>query len=211
MICRGLLFVREQMPPFVPSDAPITMKSVILALNAGIDGQIVLVAEVGDAVMSVLDVTVKRAGGFMSPAYYSSLDLSVPASIGVWAANPDLLPLVLSGDDVFQMTGLELSTAARYHMNPIVVLLNNGGFGTERPMIDGAFNDIAPWAYHRIPEVFGCGKGFLIYTTNKLADALKEAYASEEFTILEVILDPHDISSQLRRLCQRFSHEVRSE
>ena len=33
-------------------------------------------------------------------------------------ANPKLRPSVLVGDGAFQMTGMELSTAARYGLNP---------------------------------------------------------------------------------------------
>ena len=78
-------------------------------------------------------------------------------------------------------------------------------------MIDGPFNDVAPWKYHRIPEITGCGKGYLIKTNNDLAIALKEAFDSKELSILEVILDMHDISPQLRRLCERFSQGVKQE
>lgn len=203
--------VRDKMAAFTPGDTQVTTESLVLALNSVIDEKTVLITEVGDAVMMSLDITIKRPGGFMSPAYYSSLGFSVPAGIGVQAAYPDLRPLVLSGDGAFQMTGMEISTAGRNHMNPIVIVLNNSGFGTERPMIDGSFNDVAPWKYHRIPEITGCGKGYLIKTNNELAVALKEAYDSKEFSILEVILDMHDISPQLRRLCERFSQGVKHE
>ena len=33
-------------------------------------------------------------------------------------------------------------TAARYGLTPIVVVLDNNGYGTERPMLDGCFNDV---------------------------------------------------------------------
>lgn len=201
--------VRERLPSFTPSDTKITTKSLVPAINSLIDDKTVLITEVGDAVMMSLDITIQRSGGFLCPVYYSTLGYSVPASIGVQAACPDLRPLVLSGDGAFQMTGMEVSTACRYHMNPIVIVLNNSGFGTERPMIDGSFNDVAGWKYHKIPEITGCGKGYLIRTEQEFVDALKEAYASKELAILDVILDPDDISPQLRRLCQKFSQGVK--
>lgn len=37
---------------------------------------------------------------------------------------------------------MELAAAARYGLSPIVIVLNNHGYGTERPMLDGAFNDV---------------------------------------------------------------------
>ncbi len=203
--------VRVRMPDFVPTGANVSPESLVLALNSIIGEQTVLITEVGDAIMMSLDITIKRAGGFLSPAYYSSLGFGVPAGIGIQAANPDLRPVVLSGDGAFQMTGMEISTASRYHMNPIVIVLNNGGFGTERPMIDGSFNDVAQWKYHKIPEMIGSGKGYLVQTDTDLASALKEAYASAELSIIEVILDPYDISPQLRKLCAIFSQGVKQQ
>ncbi|NLV25643.1 MAG: alpha-keto acid decarboxylase family protein [Methanomicrobiales archaeon] len=201
--------VRQRLPSFTPSDAKITTKSLVPAINSLIDDRTVLITEVGDAVMMSLDITIQRSGGYLCPVFYSTLGYSVPASIGVQAACPDLRPLVLSGDGAFQMTGMEVSTACRYHMNPIVIVLNNSGYGTERPMIDGSFNDVAGWKYHKIPEITGCGKGYLIRTEQEFVDALKEAYTSKELAILDVILDPDDISPQLRRLCQKFSQGVK--
>jgi indolepyruvate decarboxylase len=147
--------VRERILPFSPADSTVSTESLVLALNSVIDEKTMFITEVGDAVMMSLDITIRRAGGFMSPAYYSTLGFSVPAAIGVQAADPEIRPLVLSGDGAFQMTGMEISTAGRYHLNPIVIILNNSGFGTERPMIDGEFNDVASWKYHRIPEITG--------------------------------------------------------
>lgn len=203
--------VRDRMPAFVPSGAKVSPESLVLALNSIIDEQSVLITEVGDAVMMSLDITTRRPGGFLSTAFYSSLGYGVPAGIGIQAANPDLRPLVLSGDGAFQMTGMEISTASRYHMNPIVIVLNNSGFGTERPMIDGSFNDVAQWKYHKIPDMIGSGKGYLVQTDNDLAAALKDAYDSSELSIIEVILDPYDISPQLRRLCAIFSQGVKQQ
>ena len=138
---------------------------------------------------------------FLSPAYYTSLGFGVPGAIGAQAAAPRLRPLVIVGDGAFQMTGMELSTAVRYGLNPIVVVLNNAGYGTERPMLDGAFNDVAQWHFHKLPEFLGAGRGFLINTENEFDAALKAAHRhTDSFCILEVILDRHDMSPALKRL-----------
>jgi indolepyruvate decarboxylase len=94
-------------------------------------------------------------------------------------------------------------------MNPVVVVLNNGGFGTERPMIDGPFNDVAQWRYHLVPAMLGSGKGYLVTTEDGLAAALAEARGSGELSVIEVVLAPDDISPQLRRLCERLAKGVR--
>ena len=200
---------RERVSAFSPTQAKLTPARLALALNAFMDESTVLIADIGDAVMSCIGITSQRPSRFLSPIYYSSLGFSVPAAIGVQAACPDLRPLVVVGDGAFQMTGMEISTAARYGMNPIVVVLNNSGFGTERPMIDGPFNDVAPWHYHRIPEITGGGKGYLVTTEKEFSAALADAKASREPSLIEAVLDPLEISPQLRRMCERLAQGVK--
>ena len=128
----------------------------------------VVVADVGDALFGAADLFIHERTEFLSPAYYTSMGFAVPASIGAQLANPKLRPLVLVGDGAFQMTGMELATVARYGLNPIVVVLNNGGYGTERHMQDGPYNDVWPWQYHRLPEMLGAGRGFVVETEDEL-------------------------------------------
>jgi len=73
----------------------------------------------------------------------------VPAAIGAEIAHRALRPLVLVGDGAFQMTGVELSTALRQGLRPVVLVLNNGGYGTERHLLDGPFNDLIGLGGHR--------------------------------------------------------------
>ena len=124
-------------------------------------------------------------------------------------ANPGSRPLVLVGDGAFQMTGVELSTSIRYGLDPIVVVLNNRGYGTERPMQDGPYNDVPAWQYHRLPDVLGGGRGFLVRTEKELDAALRAAAAhTGSLCLLEVLLDPLDRSPALQRLTQRLAKNI---
>ena len=157
------------------------------------------------------DMTIHSETEFLAPAYYTSLGFAVPASLGVQMAKPELRPLVLVGDGAFQMTGMELGTIARFNLNPIVVVLNNLGYGTERPMLDGRFNDIPLWSYSRIPQVLNAGKGFDVRTEDQLEEALREAKAHiDSFCILEVHLDPEDKSRALQRLSHGLGKRVKA-
>ncbi|UCG42539.1 MAG: alpha-keto acid decarboxylase family protein [candidate division WOR-3 bacterium] len=187
--------------PAAPEAAPITVQRLFERINAFLECDIAVVADVGDALFGSLDLVTCRAGNYLSPAYYTSLGFAVPAAIAVQLSHPELRPLVLVGDGAFQMTGMELSTAARYGLNPIVVVLNNGGYATERPMIDGPFNDLLPWHYSRLPELLGHGAGFVVETEEQLLAALSEARANTaSYSILDVRLAPDDVSPPLRRL-----------
>jgi indolepyruvate decarboxylase len=160
--------------------------------------------------LGVLDMVIQRETEFLCPAYYCSLGFAVPASLGVQAARPDLRPMVLVGDGAFQMSGMELSTIIRFRQNPIIIVLNNCGYGTERPMIDGRFNDVLNWNYSRIPEVLNSGVGFDIHTEDELEDALTKAIGDRvNYYILDVHIDPDDRSEAHKRLTTALSKRVR--
>ncbi|WP_028584588.1 alpha-keto acid decarboxylase family protein [Desulfogranum mediterraneum] len=190
-------------------ESPITVAALFQQLNTFIRAETMVVADVGDALFGANDLFVHNAADFLSPAYYASLGFAVPGALGAQLANPYARPLVLVGDGAFQMTGVELSTIARYGLNPIVVVLNNQGYSTERPMLDGAYNDVHPWAFSKLPLILGSGQGFLVHTQAELCQALAAAEKNEEFTIIEVLLDRDDRSPALNRLTAKLGARVK--
>ena len=191
-------------------DTPVTVQRLFQRLETYIDENTFVIADTGDALFASGDISIPRATEFMSSAYYATLGFSVPAALGVQLALPRLRPLVLVGDGAFQMTGVELSTAARYGLNPIVIVLNNFGYGTERPMLDGKFNDVAPWQFARLPYVFGAGKGFTVRTEDELEQALLSARLyTEGFCILDVHLGQYDFSPALQRMTEAMGKNVK--
>ena len=188
----------------------ITVKRLFERLNFSITDNRIVIADVGDSLFGALDLTVHGQTDFLSPAYYCSMGFAVPAAIGAQLASPTLRPIVIVGDGAFQMTGMEISTIIRFALNPIIIILNNNGYGTERPMLDGPFNDILPWNYYRIPEIIGHGKGFVIETEDQLEESLSaaERIYSKDLCILDVHLDIHDGSPALQRLTESLGKKV---
>ena len=182
-------------------DTPVTVQRLFQRLETFFDDSTFVIADTGDALFASADISIPRATEFMSSAYYATLGFAVPAALGVQLALPRLRPLVLVGDGAFQMTGVELSTAARYGLNPIVIVLNNFGYGTERPMLDGKFNDVSTWQFAHLPDLFGAGKGWTVRTEDELDQALQAARLyTEGFSILDVQLGQHDFSPVLQRM-----------
>ena len=188
----------------------ITVKRLFERLNFSITDNAIVIADVGDSLFGALDLTIHGQTDFLSPAYYCSMGFAVPAVIGAQLASPTLRPIVIVGDGAFQMTGMEISTISRFALNPIIIVLNNNGYGTERPMLDGPFNDILPWNYYRIPEIIGHGKGFVIETEDQLEESLSaaETIYSKDLCVLDVHLDIHDGSPALQRLTESLGKKV---
>jgi indolepyruvate decarboxylase len=188
----------------------ITVQYLFDKLASFITTDTIVIADVGDSLFGALDLVIPHATEFLAPAFYTSMGFAVPASIGAQLANPKLRPIVVVGDGAFQMSGMEISSAVRYKLNPIVIVLNNGGYGTERRLLDGPFNDLQPWQYKSIPEIVGGGRGFVIDTEDEFENALKASFEYlEGFSILDVRLDPNDESAALRRLTDVLGKRVR--
>jgi indolepyruvate decarboxylase len=187
----------------------VTVGRLFQCLNAFLTKEMVVIADVGDALFGAADLLIRHRTEFLGPAYYTSMGFAVPASIGAQLADARLRPLVLVGDGAFQMTGMELATAVRFGLSPIVVVLNNRGYGTERQMQEGSYNDILNWNYHRLPEVLGAGRGFLVETEEQLEQALNAAQRETGgFCLLDVCLDPMDRSPALERLTERLGKRI---
>ncbi len=208
---------RRTIPHFVPIktsvatvNKKITMRYIIERLNSLLTSEMLVLADVGDALFAGTDLLIVGNAEFISPAYYASLGFAVPGSIGAKLARPDMRSIVIVGDGAFQMTGIELSTALRFHANPIVLLLNNSGYLTERLMLDGPFNDITKWDYTQLPKLIGGGKGYLIETEDQFDDAMHAAiHYIEEFSILDIRLKPSDKSPLLEHLAKRFASKIK--
>jgi indolepyruvate decarboxylase len=139
------------------------------------------------------------------------MGFSVPAALGVMVARPGLRPVVLVGDGAFQMTGMELSNVVRRGLNPIVIVLDNEGYGTERLLHPGEhrFNSVHPWHYHKLPELLGGGTGYEVRTEGGFDQTLRAALADQRgFSLIHVHLGPNDHSMALDRLARRLSSSV---
>ncbi len=173
--------------------------------------EMTVIADIGDSLFGAADLEMHRHTEFLSPAYYTSMGFGVPAAVGASMANPSPRILVVVGDGAFQMTGMELSTIAQHGLNPIVVVLNNHGYTTERFLLEGSFNDLRDWAYHKVPEVLGGGIGLEVRTVGELDAGLRAALDNVAgYSLLNVHLDPYDRSPALERLASRLSKIVTS-
>ncbi|MDG3003495.1 alpha-keto acid decarboxylase family protein [Paludisphaera mucosa] len=195
-----------------PGDSPATSSKVFARLNRLLNEAkgATVIADVGDSLFGATDLEMERRTEFLSPAYYTSMGFGVPAALGANMANPASRVLVIVGDGAFQMTGMELSTIARHGFNPIIVILNNHGYTTERFMLEGSFNDVFNWEYHRITDMLGTGLGVEVRTVAELDEGLARAWANtDSFSLLNIHLDPYDHSPALERLAARMGELVR--
>ncbi len=187
---------------------PLRAAALFRALHAHAGPGHTVICDPGDSLFGSVGLQVEESG-FIATAYYASLGFAVPAALGAGLARPDRRPFVVVGDGAFQMTALELAQGSRVGVHPIVVVINNGGYGTERPMMDGAFNDIPGMRYHLFPEALGSGVGVRVDTEDGLQSALRDALAdTSQLRLVEAVIPPNDISPNLASLTAELRKRV---
>jgi indolepyruvate decarboxylase len=98
------------------------------------------------------------------------------------------------------MTGTELSTALRLNLKPIIIILNNDGYGTMRKIRDGSFNITSRWNYTKICELIGGGQALTAETLGQFDGALTAAMGSTTLTVIEARIPRDDMSPQLKNM-----------
>jgi indolepyruvate decarboxylase len=180
----------------------LSMNNIFRILSLHLDEHCCVVADIGDAIFGAISIRSARQAQFIAPAYYMSMGFAVPASIGVALAAKKLRPYVIVGDGAFQMTGTEMSTIVRLGLNPIIVVLNNDGYGTMRRIRDGCFNTITQWNYGKICKLVRGGDSVVVRTNGQLDAALSQARKSNRASVIELKISRNDASPQLARIAR---------
>ena len=188
------------------STKPIKAVRFFHRLNNLLEDNMAVICDIGLCLFGAIDLVIHKRTEFIAPAYYTSMGFAVPASLGVNLADPSLRPVVLVGDGAFQMTGMELSSIARQKLSPIIIVLNNKGYTTERYIKQGDYNDVQNWHYEKLPDIIGDGWGQEVRTENEFVEAWNNARKnSKSFSIINLHLDPLDNCPALERLGRKLA------
>jgi indolepyruvate decarboxylase len=173
-----------------------------LAEHVGYD----VFAESGDMLFGGLEVSPRKGGLYYAQGYYASMGFGIPAALGVQIGT-GRRPLILCGDGGFQMTGSEISHAPRLGLSPIVVLVNNGGWGIFRPVTPKQeLLDLPSWPFAELAKCWG-GVGIRATTSAELKAALRDAHATKGFVIIDCIVPKDDASPMSRRYIRQSARK----
>ncbi|NKB51309.1 MAG: thiamine pyrophosphate-binding protein [Rhizobiaceae bacterium] len=137
-----------------------------------------------------------------------AMGAGIPAAVAAKLAKPHRFVLCFAGDGDFQMTGSELGSALQYGAAPVILVLNNGTYGTIRMHQEREYpgrvsgTDIVNPDFAMFARAYGM-HGETVRHTEEFEAAFERACASKSGGLVELIIDSEGISprttiSQLR-------------
>lgn len=191
--------VHRQTEPYAPeADKPLTIKRFFDRMSHFIGKNSMVVAETGVSLFSAAEMLMPEGATFIGQTFYGSIGYTVGATLGACIAAPDRCAVLFVGDGSFQVTCQDLSTMIRNRLKPVIFLINNDGYTIERVITDRSYNDLQPWKYHGLPEVFGGGPAFDVRTEGELEAALGKAAQADGLVFIEIHTGKMDCPEALR-------------
>ena len=128
-----------------------------------------------------------------------AMGYGVPAGIAAKLVAPDRTVICFAGDGDFLMSGQELATAIKYELPMVVLVVNNGMYGTIRMHQERHYpgrvvgTDLVNPDFAAFARAFGA-HGETITETAQFPDALERALAAGTPAVLELQIDPEAIN-----------------
>jgi acetolactate synthase-1/2/3 large subunit len=128
-----------------------------------------------------------------------AMGYAVPAAIAAKLAEPSRPVVCFTGDGCFLMTGQELATAVQFDVPVIILIVNNGMYGTIRMHQEKHYpgrvigTDLVNPHFAAFARAFGA-VGEIVEETAQFAPALERSLASGKPAVIELRIDPQAIT-----------------
>jgi indolepyruvate decarboxylase len=165
----------------------------------------VIITDTGSSSLGLTLAQLPKGAEFHNQTLWASIGWATPAAFGAAKGAPDRRLILITGEGSHQMTAQEISQLGRHGLHPIVFVLNNSGYLSERMLCKDmalGYNDIAAWNYAELPHALGCPGWFTarVSSCGALDDALKMAEHVDGAAYIEVITDAYEAPPMYRKL-----------
>ena len=188
------------LPAFpLPDARGVHPAAVAAALRAQLPDGAILTTDAGNfAGWAARHVPLPHEGRLLGPTS-GAMGYGLPAAIGAAIVAPDRAVVALVGDGGFAMLMAELETAVRERLRIVVLVHDNGMYGTIRMHQERSHagrvlaTDLGPIDFAAVAEACGA-RGLRVDRDAEVAGALEAALDGEGVTVVHLLTDPRVLS-----------------
>jgi TPP-dependent 2-oxoacid decarboxylase len=167
-----------------------------------------IIADQGTAFYGAAGLTLPERSRLIGQPSWASIGWALPAAIGASLAAPDRRVILIAGDGAMQQTAAELGILFAQGLAPVIIVLNNHGYATERAIShpQAGYHQIPAWNWTALPATVGPAASAVALhasTSRELARVLCAANnhtAAGRPVLIEAILGADDLPPLLRDL-----------
>src|SRR5690606_18648128 len=131
-----------------------------------------------------------------------TMGYGLPAAIAAKLHRPDRPAVCFAGDGCFMMNGQELATALQYDLDPIVIVVNNGMYGSIRMHQEKYYPGNVHGTALRNPDFVALAQAYgahaeRVERTEDFAAAFERARQAGRAALIELRVDPETLSPRL--------------
>jgi acetolactate synthase-1/2/3 large subunit len=183
----------------IPESDRLMGQHVVKALSDITQGEAIITTGVGQHQMwAAQHYQFKNANSWLSSGGSGTMGYEVPSAIGAQVGNPDSLVWSICGDGGFQMTMMELATAAENDLPVKYAILNNNHLGMITQWQGFFYNqDYQAETYSgnpdfvKLAEAYGI-KGIRVSKQDELESAINEANNHDGPVVVDFVIEKVD-------------------
>ena len=182
-----------------PHPGPVDMRAVMSHLQAHLPDDAIVTNGAGNFSIWNNKYFKYGTGQRLLAPQSGAMGYGLPAAIAAKVRHPDRTVVCFAGDGDFQMNAVELGTAMQAGAQPIVLILNNGSYGTIRMHQEKHYphrvsgTELQNPNFAEMARAYGF-HGERVDTTDAFAPAFARALASPTGAVLDIAMDPNALS-----------------
>jgi len=186
-----------------PQPGPVDMGAVMAHLQDVLPEDVILTNGAGNFAIWPNKLFRFGASARLLAPQSGAMGYGLPAAIAAKVARPGARVVCFAGDGDFQMTSQELATAAQHGAQPIVLILNNGIYGTIRAHQERTYPTRVSGTTMTVnPDFVALAKAYGFHAervpdTAAFAGAFARALASPSGAVLDLVISPEALTPRM--------------
>ena len=178
-----------------PQTGPVDMGKIMEYLRANLPADAIITNGAGNYADWPNKMFTYRGHRTTLAPVSGAMGYSVPSAVAAKIAYPDRIVISFAGDGDFLMNGQEIATAVQYGVNPIILVINNGSYGTIRMHQENKHPDRVSGTDLNNPDFAAFASSFgangeIVESTDEFIPAFERALTAKQATLIEIRVGP---------------------
>ena len=170
----------------------------------------IIIADTGSIPLGICQSNFPASADIQTQTLWASIGWGTPAAFGASLAKPQARTILITGDGSHQISAMEIGNMLRCGIKPIIIVINNYGYATERILSNNEnskYNNIASINYSKFARAF---EGDIWATTSKTEEDFDKALKVTQIMNKMCYIELCTVNNDVPKLAIDYSNDNKS-